>query len=89
MQYGRRLSHLDWRSWQAKQSSAAPVVGALLRRFRGEVGDLREGASKLWVLASTVVVAMPVAIMEDSCRRQKEWVAASMKDEEGKERQTG
>ena len=40
VQYGLLLSHFVWRSWQAKQSSAAPVVGALLRRFRGEVGGL-------------------------------------------------
>lgn len=38
VQYGRRRSHLDCLSWQAKQSSAAPVAGALLRRLRGEVG---------------------------------------------------
>ncbi len=39
MQYGLRRSHLVFRSKQAKQSSAAPVAGALLRRLRGPVAS--------------------------------------------------
>lgn len=34
-QYGRLRSHLTWRFLQAKQSSLAPVAGALLLRFLG------------------------------------------------------
>lgn len=38
-QYGRRRSHLVFLLTQAKQSSEAPLAGALLRRFRcGTVG---------------------------------------------------
>ena len=38
VQYGLLRSQVVCSSWQAKQSSAAPVVGALLLFFRGEVG---------------------------------------------------
>lgn len=34
-QYGLRLSHLTLRLWHAKQSSAAPLAGALLLLFLG------------------------------------------------------
>lgn len=37
VQYGRFLSHFCWLSWHEKQSSAAPLAGALRLRFRGEV----------------------------------------------------
>ena len=39
VQYGRLRSQVDCASWQAKQSSTAPVVGARRLRFRGEAGE--------------------------------------------------
>jgi len=39
VQYGLRRSHFDFLSKHAKQSSAAPVAGALLRRLRGAVAS--------------------------------------------------
>lgn len=42
-QYGRRRSHVVFRFVQAKQSSEAPLAGALLRRFLGAEASTATG----------------------------------------------
>jgi hypothetical protein len=59
VQYGLLLSHGVCLSWHAKQSSAAPLVGALLRRLRMAVGCL--DASEAGPLESRAPVAMAAA----------------------------
>ena len=54
-QYGRRRSHFIWRFLHAKQSSVAPVAGALLLRFLGAAA-----AAALLVVVVDVVVVMGV-----------------------------
>ena len=54
-QYGRRRSHFIWRFLHAKQSSVAPVAGALLLRFLGAAA-----AAALLVVVVAVVVVMGV-----------------------------
>lgn len=53
-QYGRRRSHFIWRFLHAKQSSLAPVAGALLLRFRGAAEALLVVFSGFWASAGWV-----------------------------------
>ena len=61
VQYGLLLSQVVCKSWQAKQSSAAPVVGARLLFFRGEVGEgmsLVFDGGKGWLGARVAAIAV-------------------------------
>lgn len=54
-QYGRRRSHLICRFLHAKQSSLAPVAGALLLRFLGAAEALLVVVSGFWASTAWVV----------------------------------
>ena len=54
-QYGRRRSHFIWRFLHAKQSSLAPVAGALLLRFLGAAVAVLVVFSGFWASVAWVV----------------------------------
>lgn len=63
-QYGRFRSHLTERFLHAKQSSVAPVAGALLLRFLGAADALLAVLSIFWASAGWVVVVIEAAMLE-------------------------